>query len=95
MTMRSSAGRFLGRFSRDTFVRVACVLTLIGLLFMVWSVVAPAPISLVVGMSVGQGLGVLGMAIFAIVVLLDLRKARVLDVPADAKPAVGTGAAKV
>jgi hypothetical protein len=60
-------------------LRLAAVSALLALCLMVWGVIDPRPISLVVAMTVGQGLGTLSFAVFCAVVCLDLRKAGVFS----------------
>jgi hypothetical protein len=60
-------------------LRCAAVFGLLSLGLMVWGAIDPHPISLVIAMSVGQVLGTLAFGIFVLVVLADLRKARVLS----------------
>jgi hypothetical protein len=60
-------------------LRLAAVSALLALSLMVWGVLDPHPISLVVAMSVGQALGTLSFALYGLVVLIDLRQARVLS----------------
>ena len=62
----------------EKLVRVAAVLALIGLALFVWSVLDPRPVPVVVGMSVGQGIGTLSFLLYLLAVYLDLRRARVL-----------------
>ncbi|HKP62604.1 MAG TPA: hypothetical protein VJV78_37975 [Polyangiales bacterium] len=54
-------------------LRISAVSALLALALMVWGVLDPRPIALVVAMSVGQGLGTLSFALYALVVLADLR----------------------
>lgn len=56
-------------------LRISAVSALLALALMVWGVLDPRPIALVVAMSVGQGLGTLSFALYALVVLADLRYA--------------------
>ena len=56
----------------------ACVLALVALALIVWSIVDPRPMPVVISMSVAQGLGTLSLVIYLGVVLLDLVRARVL-----------------
>jgi hypothetical protein len=65
---------------------VASLLTLVGLALMVWSVLDPRPLPVVFGLSIGQGLGGLGFALYGIIVGIDLWKARILDVPPPQQP---------
>jgi peptidoglycan/LPS O-acetylase OafA/YrhL len=58
-------------------LRIAAVCALLSLALMVWGVLDPRPIALVIAMSVGQGLGTLSFALYALVVIGDLRHARI------------------
>lgn len=60
-------------------LRWSAVLGLIALGLMVWGVIVPSPISLVIAMSVGQLFGTLSFVVFLIVVVNDLRRARVFS----------------
>jgi len=77
----------MNRFRRETILLVASLLTLVGLALMVWSVLHPKPIPVVIGLSVGQGFGALGFGLYALIVGMDLWKARILDVPPPTPPA--------
>jgi hypothetical protein len=59
-------------------VIAACVLCLLGLASMVWSVLDPRPVPVMFAMSVGQGLGILSFLCYLAAILLDLRHGRVL-----------------
>ncbi|MCA9674072.1 MAG: hypothetical protein KC464_03440 [Myxococcales bacterium] len=61
-----------------TLLRIAALLTILGLIFMVWSVLQPTPLPVMLAMSVGQGVGTLAFLMFLLVVIGDLRKAQVL-----------------
>ena len=50
-------------------LRIAAVLTLIGLAFMVWSILVPTPLPIMLAMSVGQGFGTTAFALYLFVVL--------------------------
>jgi hypothetical protein len=52
---------------------VSCVLTLMALALMVWSLFDPRPIPVVATMSLGQLLGTLSLGSFGYVVIADLR----------------------
>jgi multidrug transporter EmrE-like cation transporter len=52
-------------------LRVAAVMTLVGLALMVWSMAQPTPMPVILAMSVGQGVGILAFALFGVVVLID------------------------
>ena len=58
---------------RERLLRAACWLALAGLGFVVWSLVDPRPAPVVLAMSLGQVLGTLSFAGFALVVVADLR----------------------
>jgi hypothetical protein len=57
-------------------LRIACVVALVALGLVVWSVVDPRPIPVVMAMSLGQVLGTLSFAAYGVVVLADLRSRR-------------------
>ena len=57
---------------------IACVLALVALALIVWSIVDPRPVPVVAAMSVAQGLGTLSLLVYLVVVGEDLYKARVL-----------------
>lgn len=59
-------------------LRVAAGAGLVSLALMIWGVLDPRPISLVVAMSVGQAFGTLAFLAYLVVVLSDLRRARVI-----------------
>jgi hypothetical protein len=62
----------------------SCVLALVALALMGWSVLVPRPVPVIVAMSVGQGIGTLSLVLYLVVVGLDVR--RVLE---DEKPPSG------
>ena len=57
-----------------TDLRVSALLTLIGLAFMVWSMIEPTPLPVMLAMSVGQAFGTLAFAIYLYVVVSALRR---------------------
>jgi hypothetical protein len=57
----------------DKLLRVACVLALVALPLMVWSVLDPTVWPVLVALSVGQGIGTLSFLLFLVVVIRDLR----------------------
>jgi hypothetical protein len=59
---------------RARILQIAALLALVGLGCMTWSMLDPAPIPVIVAMSVGQAVGTLSFALFLLVVALDLRK---------------------
>ncbi|HET9624310.1 MAG TPA: hypothetical protein VFP84_23220 [Kofleriaceae bacterium] len=58
-----------------TALRIAAVLTLIGLGLMVWSMLVPTPLPVMLAMTVGQGIGSLAFAIYLFIVVRDVRRA--------------------
>ena len=68
----SLVSRILER-SVPELIRVACVLALVGLAFMVYSVVDRRALPVIVAMSVGHGIGALGVACYILAVVLDAR----------------------
>lgn len=56
----------------ETLLRVACVLGLIALPLMVWSVFDPTVWPVLVALSVGQVIGTLSFVLFVIAVARDL-----------------------
>lgn len=58
--------------SNDTLVRVACVMALVALPMMVWSIFSPTVWPVLVALSVGQGIGTLSFVLFLVAVARDL-----------------------
>lgn len=58
--------------SNERLLRAACVLALVALPLMVWSVFDPTVWPLLLALSVGQGIGTLSFALFLLVVARDL-----------------------
>lgn len=61
--------------SRGRILIYACILGLIGLALMSWSLFDQGWIPVMMAMTVGQGIGTLSLALFILVVLIDLRRA--------------------
>lgn len=61
--------------SRSRLLAAACALGLIGLVLMSWSLFDQGWIPVMMAMSVGQVIGTLSLALFLLVVVIDLRKA--------------------
>lgn len=59
--------------SNERLVRVACILALVALPLMVWSVLDPRVWPVLVALSVGQGIGTLSFLLFLIAIARDLR----------------------
>jgi hypothetical protein len=75
-------------WSTRRWINAACVLSLVGLACMVVSVILPWPIPVVFAMSVGQLIGILGFASYAVAVVFEAllqRRAGSSHPPADDK----------
>ncbi|MFO0725375.1 MAG: hypothetical protein U1E65_16445 [Myxococcota bacterium] len=59
-------------------LRLSCLLTLLGLLMCLWSLLSPKPIPVIMALSVAQGVGSLAFVIYLAVLYFDLRLARTL-----------------
>lgn len=57
--------------STEGLIRAACVLTLVALPMMVWSVLDPRVWPVLVALSVAQGIGTLAFAIYVFVVVRE------------------------
>jgi peptidoglycan/LPS O-acetylase OafA/YrhL len=57
-------------------LRVAAVLSLVGLALMLWSLFDPRPGPVLIGLSLGQVLGTASFAIYLSIVVWDLRRRR-------------------
>lgn len=75
MSPRSRFTKFLDTASRSGLMVWACVLGLIGLALMTWSLFDQGWIPVMMAMSVGQGIGTLSFALFLVIVIIDLRQA--------------------
>ena len=58
---------------REKVLRVASVLALVGLALMGWGVRDPRPLPVLVGLSIGQGIGTMSFLLYLLVVATDLR----------------------
>jgi hypothetical protein len=64
-----------------TLLRLAALLSLVGLALMMWSLVDPRPPPILVGLSLGQIVGTTAFVIYLSVVIWDLRRRRGRDTP--------------
>lgn len=69
-----------------TALLTACVLTLVALALMAWSLVDPRPVPIMVAMSTGQVLGTLSLALFGWVVISDIKRKGTPIIPPDEPP---------
>jgi len=58
---------------RQRLLKLACLLTLISLALMSWGILHPKPLAVIAAMSIGQGVGILGVLLFGGVVAPDIR----------------------
>lgn len=65
-------------------LRVASIAAIVALALMTWSFLDPRPIAMMAAMTVGQGLGTLSLALFVIVVGVDLLRERFMRAKAKA-----------
>ena len=75
MSPKAKIRKFLDNASRSRLMTYACVLGLIGLGLMSWSLFDQGWIPVMMAMSVGQGIGTLSFALFLLIVIIDLRQA--------------------
>jgi CHASE2 domain-containing sensor protein len=75
MSPKAKIRKFLDTASRSRLMTYACVLGLIGLGLMSWSLFDQGWIPVMMAMSVGQGIGTLSFALFLLIVIIDLRHA--------------------
>lgn len=57
-------------------LRISALLTILGLVFMVWSLLQPTPLPVILAMSVGQLIGSAAFALYGYVILADVRRQR-------------------
>jgi hypothetical protein len=57
---------------QSRILRLAAVVAIVALGFMIWSLLQPRPIPVIMAMSVGQALGTLSFLAFLYVVIRDL-----------------------
>lgn len=67
-------------------VVAACVLSLVALGLIAWSLLQPRPIPVIMAMSVGQALGTLSLILFIATMVIDLRGRRILGRRESAPP---------
>jgi len=67
-------------------LRVACLLALLALALMVWSLLEPTPMPVLVAMSIGQVLGTISLLLFGAVVVTDMRRAHLEREPGTSIP---------
>ncbi len=84
--MKRRFENLLDTASRSRLLVVACVLGLIALALMSWSLFDQGWIPVMMAMSIGQGIGTLSFGLFLLVVIIDLRKATFRpSIPAQAR----------
>lgn len=67
----------IARLPSERLVRIACYVGIVALLLMSWSALVPAALPIVIGMSLGQALGVVAFLFYVLAILYEMRiKAR-------------------
>jgi hypothetical protein len=59
-----------------TLLRWSALLTLVGLVLMVWSMLQPTPLPVMLAMTIGQLVGTTAFGLYLYVVLRELRRER-------------------
>ena len=67
--------------STERILRIACILALVALPLMVWSLFDPTVWPVLIALSVGQGIGTLSFVLFVVAVARDLHLKRKLVSP--------------
>jgi hypothetical protein len=62
---------YIARRSVESLVRVACVLALLALAMICYSVLSPRPLPVILAMSVGHGVGGMALICYVLAVALD------------------------
>lgn len=57
-------------------IKAACILTLIAIALMSWSVLDPTPLPVMMALSIGEAIGALGLLCYLTAVLIQQRKQR-------------------
>ena len=65
-------GSWISGVSGSLMLRLSAALTLVGLAFMVWSMMEPTPLPVMLAMTVGQGLGTTAFAIYLFIVIREI-----------------------
>lgn len=66
----------LAKTKPTTLLRIAALLTVLGLVFVVWSLVQPTPLPVMLAMSAGQLIGTAAFGLYAYVVITDFLRTR-------------------
>lgn len=72
--MKPSLASRLAHGSLAHLTRIACVLALIGLAMMVYSILSPRPLPVILAMSVGQMFGIAAVLCYLLAILVDLSR---------------------
>lgn len=64
------------RLESATWLRIACAFAMVGLAFMMWSLVDPRAPPVLIALSLGQAIGTLSLAIYIRVIVRDYRARR-------------------
>lgn len=58
------------------WLRIACVLAMVGLALMMWSLLDPHARPVLIALSLGQGIGTLSLVLYVRVIIRDYRERR-------------------
>lgn len=75
----------------ETLMVWACVMALVGLALMLWSVFSPTVWPIMIAVSLGQVIGTASFALFLLVVARDLQVERALRKRGASEPGAATG----
>ncbi len=59
----------------NRWIRLACLLALLALAMIAWSLLDPTPVPVIVSMTLGQIIGTISFGMYLFVVLIDVRRA--------------------
>jgi hypothetical protein len=76
MKLLQKLKRFQFLRSVEGLLRLACVLALVGLAVMVFSIVVPRPLAVIGAMSVGHGIGAAALLCYLVAIVIDARRGR-------------------
>jgi hypothetical protein len=62
--------------SSSGWLRIACALSVLGLMLMMWSLLDPRAPPVLIALSVGQGIGTLSMVLYLHVILREYRASK-------------------
>ena len=61
----------------ERWLRLACVVSIVGIVLMMWALFDSSALAITMFMTAGQALGSLSLLIFVVVIVLDLKRRNV------------------